>query len=456
MEIEFINTYFFYNVEPADGNYSPGPFKMLPDVPEAMKGCPKVLPQKGISVTAVKKGSIPSGGEVLWGTPHSSAVFMIKFCEAQSPQQGMPPVKVLPRDCPASEKLGRPCSCGHIMYVGYNFRDPYPSRYDHVVRAAVEILNPSSDINLKKAEAGKSKGSSKKASTQSLSGSAAAAAGATSSLNQEEAAVTAAKASSGASAHGVDQKIALQKMEIAHLEGTLGTLENERRAVHQFTSKKELAPGRTVQLDELRDKAKHLIREIRSEERGKARGHGEDSGRRSGDSIGQGEEHLILESVAALAQDVREIDAKVNHLSTRGDRDDGRRGERRGERRDDEEERGRRGVRRGERGRDEGRHSRRRDGEGSRREEQALMLARVKEQERKKVAAYKKRIESVNKELAFEQSIPSPEYAEGGDEQGHTRPFSAEKAHCGTLCKLKKLVIKTRGTISAELDKAMD
>ena len=39
---------------------------------------------------------------------------------------------------------------------------------------------------------------------------------------------------------------------------------------------------------------------------------------------------------------------------------------------------------------------------------------------------------------------------------GQTHPFTAKKAHCGTLCKLKKLVIKTRGTISAELDKAMD
>jgi hypothetical protein len=57
-----------------------------------MKAAPVVLPQKGISVTATKKESLPSGTEVLWGTPRSSPVFMIKFCEAQSPNEGMPPV----------------------------------------------------------------------------------------------------------------------------------------------------------------------------------------------------------------------------------------------------------------------------------------------------------------------------------------------------------------------------
>jgi hypothetical protein len=47
-----------------DGNYSPGPFRKLPGVPEAMKDCPTVLPQKGIAVTAVKKESLPSGTQV--------------------------------------------------------------------------------------------------------------------------------------------------------------------------------------------------------------------------------------------------------------------------------------------------------------------------------------------------------------------------------------------------------
>ncbi len=141
--IEFINAYFFYVLELADGNYSPGPFRRLDNIPPQMRDTPKVLPQKGISVTAVKKESLPSGATVLWGTPRGTPVFMIKFCEAQSPDEGMPPVKVLPRDCPLSAQKGRPCSCGHIIYIGYAFNDPYPSRWDKVLLASVEILNPS-------------------------------------------------------------------------------------------------------------------------------------------------------------------------------------------------------------------------------------------------------------------------------------------------------------------------
>ena len=138
--IEFINSYFFYNIELVDGNYSPGPFRRLNGVPKQLSYDPKVLPQKGVSVTAVKKTTLPSGAEVLWGTPRSSPVFLIKFCEAQSPDEGMPPVKVLPRDCPLAAQDGRPCSCGNIIYIGYNWNEPYPSRWDKVHPLLVEIL----------------------------------------------------------------------------------------------------------------------------------------------------------------------------------------------------------------------------------------------------------------------------------------------------------------------------
>jgi len=140
--IEFINSYFFYNIELVDGNYSPGPFRRLNGVPKQMTYDPKVLPQKGVSVTAVKKTTLPSGAEVLWGTPRSSPVFLIKFCEAQSPDEGMPPVKVLPRDCALAANDGRPCSCGNIIYIGYNWNEPYPSRWDKVLLSSVELLNP--------------------------------------------------------------------------------------------------------------------------------------------------------------------------------------------------------------------------------------------------------------------------------------------------------------------------
>jgi len=49
---------------------------------------------------------------------------------------------VLPRDCLLAEADGRPCSCGYLMYIGYNFEEQYPTRWDKVLRAAVEIMNP--------------------------------------------------------------------------------------------------------------------------------------------------------------------------------------------------------------------------------------------------------------------------------------------------------------------------
>jgi len=66
LDFEFINRYFFYQLEPSDGNYSPGPFPLLPDwqgITPAQKAylkpTPRILPQKGISVTAIKKESLP-------------------------------------------------------------------------------------------------------------------------------------------------------------------------------------------------------------------------------------------------------------------------------------------------------------------------------------------------------------------------------------------------------------
>ena len=38
--------------------------------------------------------------------------------------------QVLPRDCPLAANDGRPCSCGSILFIGYNWNEPYPSRWD--------------------------------------------------------------------------------------------------------------------------------------------------------------------------------------------------------------------------------------------------------------------------------------------------------------------------------------
>lgn len=152
LDYEFINRYFFYQLEPSDGNYSPGPFPLLPDwqglSPKQkgyLKPAPRILPQKGISVTAIKKQSLPQGSTVIYASPHNTPVFLIKFCMADNPMNEpsvtYPPVKVLPRDCPASAKAGRPCSCGNICYLGYNYVEQYPGRWDDTLKIMVDLCS---------------------------------------------------------------------------------------------------------------------------------------------------------------------------------------------------------------------------------------------------------------------------------------------------------------------------
>ena len=159
LSLEFINTYFYYQLEPADGNLDPGPFIRLPkfqglteeqhkvitEGTPSVEPAPKTLPQVGIEVTSVKKDSLPSGASVVYTSPYNSAVFMIKFCEAENPMNDpaapLPPVKVLPRDCPITAAEGRPCSCGFICYLGYDWRDAYPSRWDYALKSMVDVCS---------------------------------------------------------------------------------------------------------------------------------------------------------------------------------------------------------------------------------------------------------------------------------------------------------------------------
>jgi hypothetical protein len=160
LDYEFINRYFFYQLEPSDGNYSPGPFPLLPDwlgiSPKQkayLKPAPRILPQKGISVTAIKKESLPQGSTIIYASPHNTPVFLIKFCMAENPKNEpsvtYPPVKVLPRDCPASAKAGRPCSCGNICYLGYNYVEQYPGRWDDTLKIMVDMCSqvPAENFN---------------------------------------------------------------------------------------------------------------------------------------------------------------------------------------------------------------------------------------------------------------------------------------------------------------------
>lgn len=297
--LEFINSYFFYNIELVDGNYSPGPFRRLNSVPKQLSFDPKVLPQKGISVTAVKKASLPSGAEVLWGTPRSSPVFRIKFCEAQSPDEGMPPVKVLPRDCPLAAQDGRPCSCGYLVYIGYNWNEPYPSRWDKVLLSSVELLNPCwtpppplpplepcSDVPKPNCAANSvpscpATGWSGQGSKKTLAGG--------------------APAASSTILRAVSEE-----------QDQIHALESE---VEELASHRE-APEHTSTLSALKSKVSQLLGRLDSAPGASRRRHA---------SRGRSEDRVLENSMLSLSSDVRKVDSKVDKLASALDKVEARR-----------------------------------------------------------------------------------------------------------------------------------
>uniref|UniRef100_A0A7S0I2J0 Uncharacterized protein n=1 Tax=Hanusia phi TaxID=3032 RepID=A0A7S0I2J0_9CRYP len=306
LAVEFINSYFFYNIELADGNYSPGPYRRLKDVPECMLQGPEVLPQKGISVTAVKKDSLPSGTEVLWGTPRSSPVFMIKFCEAQSPDEGMPPTKVLPRDCPLAERDGRPCSCGYIMYIGYNYQEQYPTRWDRVLRGAVEIMNPSYSTPQRGYKGNKEvvipgtppclqKGAKEYDWPNSGAYSTSKVPKANLASQPEE-----KKESRGRVPNALaraDQKIDAQQKEIDALENQVRTLSEQR----EEAAMRRAGAASSESLNQLKSQAHQLLHEVHAREARRSRK--------------QNTETSLVKAVSTLSKDVENIDTKMNHLT---------------------------------------------------------------------------------------------------------------------------------------------
>lgn len=80
--------------------------------------------------------------------------------------------------------------------------------------------------------------------------------------------------------------------------------------------------------------------------------------------------------------------------------------------------------------------------------------------EKKRAAEQAKRAAAYKKELAYEQSMPTPTYSY--QEQDHTTPFfarggdaAARSSGCGAMCRLRRLVEKTKGRIDSELRAAM-
>jgi len=461
LAVEFINSYFFYNIELADGNYSPGPYRRLDDVPVCLNAAPVVLPQKGISVTAVKKESLPSGTEVLWGTPRSSPVFMIKFCEAQSPNEGMPPIKVLPRDCPAAEADGRPCSCGYVMYIGYNYQEQYPTRWDKVLRASVEIMSPTyvepkggypaprqkvipgtppclqkhgaatkiSDNaaqNLKSEVEDEVKGGGGHEAPQAAA--------------SDSAVETSAEGASGskrgrggksANLRTAETKMQLQQQEIASLEQEVdqlkGVLQGHKEPVATAARTTLLAGTGSPHesMGQLRSQAIRLLSQIKSREAVRVRASRGRSGARGG---GKAEEAVLVSSMTQLAQDMHNINGRVSQLTTLVE------------------------------SKEAAPHTKHavdmaHPAESSKASSSSTAEVRQLEAQ---MGKYKQEAHAAKQELNFEQSIPSaPSYQHY--EPDHTTPlFGKGGRNCGTLCKLKQLVKKTRNNISKELDTALN
>eukprot|EP00960_Hanusia_phi_P076656 768590-Hanusia_phi.AAC.27 len=123
------------------GNWSPGPFRKLitKDLPWVYKLTPDTLYQDHTSVQSMALRSLPSGTSVIYMTPKSSPVFLIKFCQRLSERHGEPPIKTVPKDCWRHAASGYPCSCGTISYIGYDWHyDQDAADWDKVMLAAVE------------------------------------------------------------------------------------------------------------------------------------------------------------------------------------------------------------------------------------------------------------------------------------------------------------------------------
>jgi len=84
VSMEFINTYFWYNIEPTSGeagyfdgtgygNWSPGPWRKLVDksLPWVFKMTPDTLYQDHISVQTAQLASLPDGARIIYMSPQS-------------------------------------------------------------------------------------------------------------------------------------------------------------------------------------------------------------------------------------------------------------------------------------------------------------------------------------------------------------------------------------------------
>jgi len=153
----FLNKYFHYEVKKTV--LDNGPFERLPEgsLPKDLKSrfakVASTLPQEGLSVTSVRKNSLPTGAKLIYATPFSTPLFQLTYCQAQVDKDACRIAKASgksclrdakPGECPAMHKKGLACSCGRILYDGYDFIGHHSSTigestWDETLKSAVSL-----------------------------------------------------------------------------------------------------------------------------------------------------------------------------------------------------------------------------------------------------------------------------------------------------------------------------
>jgi len=158
----FLNRNFLTQLEPVSGNYDDGPFRLNIRFQKATatrrsqfnKLGFDVLKQMGHNVYAIESRSLPSQSRVVFNSMDGGVVVaIIPYCQGFPTQydNSQSPVSISADRCDylkaKSRRLGRtrpdqaPCSCGSLVYLGFDYSDfsDMPSdvhRWVKVLRAA--------------------------------------------------------------------------------------------------------------------------------------------------------------------------------------------------------------------------------------------------------------------------------------------------------------------------------
>ena len=173
VSLVFLNRYFGFDLKKViydKGPFDKQPMSADPETEAVIKGLPAALPQEGMTVTSVDLHSLPERTTALYATFTSTPVFEMTVCEKplgyplHDPQRGlrgywcgynrgmMCTESATPQECDdiaASNKKKAPedqvpCSCGSVVYDGYDFIGNHKtwmgaSVWDTVLRSLVQL-----------------------------------------------------------------------------------------------------------------------------------------------------------------------------------------------------------------------------------------------------------------------------------------------------------------------------